>query len=178
MAEWELYYWHSLPGRGDFVRLLFEEAGVPYLDVARKEGSSSKVLEYRQRGKTSNLPSLFPPIIKKGDFVLCQTSAILQYLGKEFGLYPTGGAQQEAIALQMVLIAADYIAEGHDCFHPVRKSGTYDSQKEEAAHQIKIFREERMPGYNSYVHHILLHACNHHALESKGQRVATYTHTH
>ena len=47
----------------------------------------------------------------------------------------------------MTLIASDYISEGHDCFHPVRKSGTYDSQKEEAAPQIKLFREERMPGY-------------------------------
>ena len=79
-----VYYWHYLPGRGDFVRLLFEEAGIPYLDVARKENNYSKVLEYMHRGKTSNLPSMVPSIIKKGDFVLCQTPAILQYLGKEF----------------------------------------------------------------------------------------------
>lgn len=147
MAEWELLYWHILPGRGDFVRLLFEEAGVPYVDVARKEGNSSKVFEFVQRGKTTNLPTLFPPIIRKGNFVLNQTAAILQYLGKEFGLYPSGGPQEEATTLQLTLTALDYIAEGHDCFHPVRKNGSYDSQKEEAAPQIEWFKTERLPRY-------------------------------
>lgn len=55
-----------------------------------------------------------------------QTTAILQYLGKEFGLYPSGGAQTEAEALQWALTASDYIAKGHDCFHPVDKGGSYD----------------------------------------------------
>lgn len=145
MAEWELIYWHSFPGRGDFIRLLFEEAGVPYIDVCRKAGDSTEALKYRMRAEDSNLPVLFPPLIRKGDFVLNQTSAILQYLGKEFGLYPSGGPEQEAVALSWTLTAADYIAEGHDCFHPVRKSGTYDSQKEEAVPYIQRFKEERMP---------------------------------
>lgn len=29
----ELYYWPGIPGRGEFVRLVLEEAGVPYVDV-------------------------------------------------------------------------------------------------------------------------------------------------
>jgi hypothetical protein len=32
--EWHLYYWPGVKGRGEYVRLCFEEAGVPYLDVA------------------------------------------------------------------------------------------------------------------------------------------------
>ena len=32
---YELYYWPEIPGRGEFVRLVLEEAGAPYLDVAR-----------------------------------------------------------------------------------------------------------------------------------------------
>ena len=87
---------------------------------------------------------MFPPI-RRGDFVLNQTTAILQYLGKEFGLSPIGGPQQEAVALQWALTAADYTGEGHDCFHPVRKNSSYDSQKEDAIPCIKIFKEERMP---------------------------------
>ncbi len=27
---WDLYYWPGLPGRGEFVRVVFEDAGVPY----------------------------------------------------------------------------------------------------------------------------------------------------
>jgi hypothetical protein len=32
--EWHLYYWPGVKGRGEYVRLCFEEAGVPYVDVA------------------------------------------------------------------------------------------------------------------------------------------------
>ena len=31
---YKLYYW-PIQGRGEFIRLAFEEAGVPYEDVAR-----------------------------------------------------------------------------------------------------------------------------------------------
>jgi glutathione S-transferase len=34
-AEYRLYYWPTIPGRGEFVRLVLEEAAAPYLDVAR-----------------------------------------------------------------------------------------------------------------------------------------------
>jgi len=125
---------------------MFEEAGVPYTDVCRKAGSSSEALKYR-KGEVPNVPPMFPPIVRRGDFVLNQTTAILHYLGKEFDLYPSGGPQEEAVALAWALTAADCIAEGHDCFHPVDKAGTYDSQKAEAAPQIKRFREVRMPSY-------------------------------
>ena len=31
----ELYYWPGIQGRGEFVRLLLEESGASYVDVAR-----------------------------------------------------------------------------------------------------------------------------------------------
>lgn len=31
----ELYYWPNIPGRGEFVRLVLEDSGFPYVDVAR-----------------------------------------------------------------------------------------------------------------------------------------------
>ncbi len=37
-AEWHLYYWPSLMGRGEFVRLLMVEAGLEYFDVALAKG--------------------------------------------------------------------------------------------------------------------------------------------
>ncbi|HCE08520.1 MAG TPA: glutathione S-transferase, partial [Oxalobacteraceae bacterium] len=32
---YELYYWPDIQGRGEFIRLLLEEAGADYVDVAR-----------------------------------------------------------------------------------------------------------------------------------------------
>jgi len=32
---YELYYWPTIQGRGEFIRLALEEAGADYLDVAR-----------------------------------------------------------------------------------------------------------------------------------------------
>ena len=36
---YELYYWPTIQGRGEFVRLALEEAGAEYSDIAREEGS-------------------------------------------------------------------------------------------------------------------------------------------
>jgi glutathione S-transferase len=33
--NYELYYWPTIQGRGEFVRLALEEAGARYRDVAR-----------------------------------------------------------------------------------------------------------------------------------------------
>ena len=34
--KYELYYWPSIQGRGEFVRLALEDAGAEYVDVARR----------------------------------------------------------------------------------------------------------------------------------------------
>ena len=44
---YEFYYWPSIQGRGEFVRLALEEAGAEYIDVARRpesEGIGEEVL--------------------------------------------------------------------------------------------------------------------------------------
>ena len=38
---YELYYWTGIQGRGEYVRLVLEAAGVPYRDVAREEGDGA-----------------------------------------------------------------------------------------------------------------------------------------
>jgi glutathione S-transferase len=37
---YELYYWPTIQGRGEFVRLALEEAAAPYRDVARESGKA------------------------------------------------------------------------------------------------------------------------------------------
>jgi glutathione S-transferase len=34
--RYELFYWPSIQGRGEFVRLALEQAGAEYIDVARE----------------------------------------------------------------------------------------------------------------------------------------------
>ena len=96
--KWHLYYWPNLAGRGDFVRLMFEEMGVEYIDVGRVEGVQA-VLQY-YNGAAPGFPVFAPPIIRRGAFVMNGTPAILQYLGKISGMYPED-EQNEAHAWQV-----------------------------------------------------------------------------
>ncbi len=40
---YELYYWPTIQGRGEFVRLALEEAGAAYKDVAREPGKGGEL---------------------------------------------------------------------------------------------------------------------------------------
>ena len=44
--RYELYYWPTIQGRGEFIRLALEEAGADYLDVARKRGRESNIASW------------------------------------------------------------------------------------------------------------------------------------
>ena len=48
---YELHYWPTIQGRGEFVRLALEAAGAPYVDVAR--GAEDAGGEGRPRAVTS-----------------------------------------------------------------------------------------------------------------------------
>lgn len=59
---WELYYHGPKlvgPGRGEFVRLMFEELGIKYKEV------NENIYELFQ-DNLQGFPSLAPPMIKKG----------------------------------------------------------------------------------------------------------------
>ena len=144
--EWKLIYWYFTPGvgRGEFVRLMFEEAGVAYDDICRKAKDSAAAMKYL-RGEETGFPVQFPPIIRRGDFVLSQTPAIMEYLGKKFGLFPEGGPEDEAHAMQLTLTVADCLAECMTAFHPVSMHASYTTQVEEAKPFVEKFRTERLP---------------------------------
>ena len=42
--HYALYYWPTIQGRGEFVRLALEEAGASYRDVARASGRGAGML--------------------------------------------------------------------------------------------------------------------------------------
>ena len=47
--EYELYYWPSIQGRGEFVRLALEDARAEYTDVARGEGGVKALMAVLKR---------------------------------------------------------------------------------------------------------------------------------
>ena len=99
--RYELYYWPSIQGRGELVRLAFEEAGEPYVDVARlpeAQGGGEAAILRGLEGALGGVRPFAPPFLKVGRLVLAQTALILQYLGPRLGLAaldlpPAAGAE-------------------------------------------------------------------------------------
>ncbi|HET9595384.1 MAG TPA: glutathione S-transferase [Anaeromyxobacteraceae bacterium] len=147
--SYELVYWPGLQGRGEFVRLAFEAAGVPYLDLAQvpeSRGGGSRAVLALQRSRGPALPPLGPPALRCGRFVIPQTAAILHWLGPRLGLVPRDEASRtRANAIQLTV--ADLVAEAHDVHHPISGSLYYEDQREEAARRAAFFRRERIPLY-------------------------------
>jgi glutathione S-transferase len=147
---YELHYWPTIQGRGEFVRLALEQAGAPYVDVARKTGA--KALMAGLRGGPR--PAFAPPYLKDGDLVIGQTAAILFYLGPRLALAP----QDEAGRLwthQVQLTLADLVAEAHDTHHPVDVSKTYEEQTIEAGRRAAGFTADRIPKYFGWLETII-----------------------
>ena len=81
---YELYYWPGIQGRGEFVRLLLEEAGAGYLDMARQSNAEEALLAFLEQQDLAQ-PPFAPPFLKDGNVIIGQTAAILLYLGDRHG---------------------------------------------------------------------------------------------
>lgn len=153
---YELYYWPTIQGRGEFVRLALEEAGARYVDVAR--GSSDKngvaAMLTLLDGSEVARPPFAPPFLKAGRLLIGQTANILMYLGPRHHLAPASeGARLWTHQLQLTL--ADFVGEIHDTHHPVASSLYYEDQKKEAARRAEDFRKNRTPKYLGYFETVL-----------------------
>ena len=80
---YQLHYWPTVQGRGEFVRLALEAAGAPYTDVARGAADSgmgeSEMLRFMGDEALTH-PPFAPPFLKDGAVLVAQTAAILHYL--------------------------------------------------------------------------------------------------
>jgi len=147
--HYELYYWPSIPGRGEFVRLALEFAGASYVDVARsKKAGGVPAMMKRLQAKGPSTP-FAPPFLKHGKFVLAQTANILLYLGPRLGLAPRA-EQPRLILHQHQLTIADLVVEAHDAHHPLGGDFYYEDQKREAKRRAALFCENRIPKFLSY----------------------------
>jgi glutathione S-transferase len=152
---YELYYWPSIQGRGEFVRLALEEAGAPYVDVARRPGGMKAMME-KMRGDARTPPVFAPPFLKHGDLVIAQTANILAYLAPHLKLVPRDEASR-ARALELQLTIADLVAEAHDSHHPIGVDLYYEDQRPAAKKRAAGFVASRIPKYLGYFESRLAH---------------------
>lgn len=142
---WKVYYWplevlQGSYGLAEFVRLVFEEAGVPYKMV------HDNIFQLFKGGQWTGYPASAVPLIQRGDFSLSQTGVICKYLGKQYGLYPIDEADQWH-ADQLNATIHDYIGEGRLSFHGKNWTASYFDQVEETKPYQDYFTKDRVPKF-------------------------------
>lgn len=147
---YELYYWPTIQGRGEFIRLALEAAGAPYRDVSRED--DGKAMMTLMKGGFG--AAFAPPFLRQGDRTIGQVAAILAWIGPQLGLSPDGDSDR-AWLNQIQLTFADLVAEVHDTHHPIDLMAYYDDQKPEAARRSRGFREHRIPKFLGWAETIL-----------------------
>jgi glutathione S-transferase len=149
--SYQLYYWPTIQGRGEFVRLALEEAQAGYVDVARQKYGTRELMKMLEKAST---PSFAPPFLVAGEQTIGQTANILLFLGSRHRLAPR--AQPGRLWIhQLQLTIADLVAEVHDTHHPVSSSLYYEDQKREAKRRAADFIANRVPKFFTYFETVL-----------------------
>src|SRR5256885_15280777 len=144
--RYELYYWPSIQGRGEFVRLALEEAGAAYIDVARTPRRGVPAMMRFPEGKSRGRRPFAPPFVKAGKPVIAQTANILLWLAPRHGLAPKDEAAR-LWAHQLQLTIADWLVEAHDAHHPIGGAFYYEDQKPESKRRAAHFTAEHLPKF-------------------------------
>jgi glutathione S-transferase len=153
---YELFYWPGIQGRGEFVRLVLEESGARYLDVARmpqKDGGGVAAIE-KVLASTGAMPPFAPPVLKHGRLLIAQTAVICRYLAERHGLVAKD-RKSRLHADQLQLTLADLVAEAHDTHHPVSGMLYYEDQRPEARRSAAAFVAQRLPKFLGYFERVL-----------------------
>ncbi len=157
---YELYYWPTIQGRGEFIRLALEEAGADYRDIARlpeRKGQGMPAMLACLDGDNTPQAAYAPPVLRDGDLLIGQTTNILLYLGRRLGLAPR--AESGRLWLnQLQLTMADWLTEVHDTHHPLSMNQYYDEQKQAALQRSADFRATRLPKFLDYFTQVLLNS--------------------
>src|SRR2546426_4997741 len=151
--RYELYYWPSIQGRGEFVRLALEDAGAPYVDLARKPPGMKAMLRILDDDALKT-PPFAPPFLRAGELLIAQTANILLYLGPRLRLAPKSEAGRLWVH-QLQLSIADWLVEVHDVHHPIGSGLYYEDQKPESRRRAEDFRKNRLPKFLGYFEAVL-----------------------
>jgi glutathione S-transferase len=152
---YQLHYWPTIQGRGEFVRLALEAAGAPYVDVARgAQGQGVAATLQLMKNPKLTQPPFAPPFLIDGKVIVGQTAAILLYLGPRLGL--VGKSESRRLwTHQIQLTIADLVTEAHDTHHPLNAGAYYEDQKKEAAVRARDFRLTRLPKFMAWFESVL-----------------------
>jgi len=154
---YELHYWPTIQGRGEFVRLALEAAGVPYTDVARgpeARGQGTPALMHILQDRHVSHPPFAPPFLKDGELLVGQTAAILHHLGPALKLVARN-EQARVWTQQIQLTIADMVSEAHDTHHPLGIGLYYEDQRPEALRRAQEFCRDRLPKFLQWFESII-----------------------
>ena len=146
--RYELYYWPSIQGRGEFVRLALEDAGADYVDVARRPKGMRAMMHLMESRSVKKRP-FAPPFLRAGELIIAQTAMILHWLAPRLGLAPKSDAARLWLHQQQLTIS-DWLVEVHDTHHPVGSGLYYEDQKPESRRRAADFRSTRLPKFLGY----------------------------
>ena len=149
--SYELYYWPTIQGRGEFVRLALEEAGAEYVDVARGPNGTRAMMRLMatRKSRPSRRLSCGP-----ATFSSARRRRSCSILARSMGWRPkdpAGGLWTHQIQLTI----ADLVNEAHDTHHPVGVGLYYEDQKDEALRRAEEFRQSRIPKFFEWFEEIL-----------------------
>jgi glutathione S-transferase len=154
---WELYYWPGIQGRGEFVRLALEEAGVRYRDVAvlpQAEGGGVPAILRVLATRGVPRPPFAPPILKVGERLIAQTPNILLFIGERLRLAPADEAGR-LWTHQLQLTILDLYLEIFHTHHPLGDGYAYGEQKAAARRRTQDFLRVRLPKFLTYFERVL-----------------------
>ena len=151
--RYQLFYWPEIQGRGEFVRLALEDAGVGYDDVARSGDGEDRMMAM-MAGRDEKRPPFAPPFLKAGKRVIAQVAEILFYLGPSLKLAPADEAGRLWLH-QLQLTVTDFVLEIHDTHHPLGPGLYYEDAKPEAKRYTEGFLAGRAPKYLGYFEKVL-----------------------
>lgn len=152
---YELWYWPTIPGRGEFPRLALEAGRIPYRDMARETGEDGYKALSKNLSVERGDPPFAPPYLTTGDgMTIGQSANILLYLGERHGLAPADPPGRLWVN-QVQLTIADVVTEAHDTHHPVALGEYYEDQKSEAKRRAEDFRANRIPKFLKWFERIL-----------------------
>src|SRR5690242_6366402 len=150
--KYELYYWPSIQGRGEFIRLALEDAGADYVDVARRP-QGMKAMMRMMESRALKSPPFAPPFLRAGEVLLAQTALILHWLAPRLGLAPKNERTRLWLHQQQLTLS-DWLVEVHDTHHPIGSGLYYEDQKAESLRRAADFREHRLRKFMDYFEHL------------------------
>ena len=150
---YELFYWPSIQGRGEYLRLALEDAGAAYVDVAREKGGMKRMTALLDDASLAR-PPFAPPFLRAGRRLIAQTANILLFLGDRHALAPRDEAGR-LFTHQLQLTIADLVVEIHDVHHPIAAGLYYEDQKPEAKRRAEDLRGNRLPKFLGYFERVL-----------------------